>query len=281
MKSEVGRGLRHGDWIVPDWPAPPGVRALFTTRAGGISPPPWGASPSAGGGMNLGLHTGDEAERVRANRALLRGLLPGEPVWLSQVHGANVIDADAHGTDAPIADAGCAIRAGVVCAVLVADCLPVLLTDTEGRAVAAAHAGWRGLAAGVLQNTVARLRERLRTAGGEARGEILAWLGPAIGPRKFEVGPEVRSAMQARLPDAARGFAAAAADGKYLADLFALARQSLAQCGVSRVFGGGMCTASEPERFYSFRRDGCTGRHAALIWRETAAEDKHGRLTAR
>jgi YfiH family protein len=220
--------------------------------------------------MNLGLHTGDEPARVLANRAALRRLLPAEPVWLSQVHGAAVFDADTSSASTPDADASCATGLHVVCAVLVADCLPVLLTDTGGRVVAAAHAGWRGLAAGVLQNTVARLRARLHEAGAGPDDEIIAWLGPAIGPRKFEVGTEVLAMMQKQLPKAAQAFIPAE-QGKYLADLFSLARQALEQSGVMRVFGGGLCTGSTPQHFYSYRRDGITGRHAALIWRDPPA----------
>jgi len=272
------------EWIEPDWSVP-GVRALMTTRAGGVSAPPWGAAPSCGGGMNLGSHTGDAPAQVEANRARLRRLLPGEPVWLAQVHGAVVIDADgapalraglpgdwpqAGAPAVPVADASIALAAGAVCAVLVADCVPVLLAERSGRAVAAAHAGWRGLAAGVLQSTVARLRRRLAAEAGARDAELLAWLGPAIGPARFEVGPEVLEAMRIALPEAGRAFVAAYGD-RHRADLFELARMALAQCGVERVFGGGVCTASDPQRFYSFRRDGRTGRHAALIWREPLA----------
>jgi len=257
--------LPHG-WIRPEWPAPPGVRALFTTRAGGVSAPPWGAAPGVGGGMNLALHTGDDPGHVAANRARLRRLLPGDPVWLEQVHGAGVVDAE-RAAPTPTADASVALAPGVVCAVLVADCLPVLLTEAGGRAVAAAHAGWRGLAAGVLQATVARVRERLAAEAGVRDAHLLAWLGPAIGAGRFEVGADVLAAMRAALPGAERAFVALGAD-KYLADLFALARIALADCGVGAVHGGGRCTACDAQRFYSFRRDRCTGRHAALIWRE-------------
>lgn len=253
------------DAIAPDWPAPDGVHAFVTTRAGGVSPPPWGAAPDRAGGMNLGLGSGDERDRVLANRAQLHAHLPAEPVWLRQVHGATVIDADAaRGSDvAPEADASVALTPRTVCAVMVADCLPVLLADTRGRAVGAAHAGWRGLAGGVLQAAVARMRARLQSPA----AEFVAWLGPAIGPTRFEVGPEVLAAMQARLPEAAQAFRPHG-DGKFLADLYALARQALAQVGVTRVSGGHWCTASDARHFYSYRRDGVTGRHAALIWRD-------------
>lgn len=254
------------DWIVPDWPAPAGVRALFTTRSGGVSPPPWGAGAQTEGGMNLGLGSGDQPGRVLANRERLRRALPAEPYWLKQVHGATVVDADAlPAPDAPLpqADASVALASHAVCAVLVADCLPVLVADVRGRAVAAAHAGWRGLAGGVIQHTVARLRARLD----DSDAALVAWLGPAIGPTRFEVGPEVREAMRAGLPRADDAFVPGA-PGKLMADLPALARQALAACGVTQVSGGTWCTCSDPQRFYSYRRDGVTGRHAALIWRE-------------
>jgi polyphenol oxidase len=260
------------DWIVPDWPAPAGVHALVTTRAGGVSPAPFGAGPERDAGMNLGLGSGDAPDHVLANRARLRARLPAEPRWLAQVHGAAVVDADASYGEPPAADASTALHAGRVCAVLVADCLPVLFTDRAGRGVAAAHAGWRGLAAGVLQATAQRLRARLRSQTGGAEAELMAWLGPAIGPQRFEVGPEVRAAMLALLPQAERAFVPLAG-GKYLADLCALARQALAACGVQQVYGGGLCTASDPQRFYSYRRDGRTGRHAALIWRAATGHD--------
>lgn len=252
----------HPDWIVPAWPAPAGVHALFTTRAGGVSPPPWGAGPQRDGGMNLGLGSGDQPARVLANRARLRLALPGDPAWLKQVHGAQVVDADAPHASTPTADASTALAAGAVCVVMVADCLPVLLADAQGRGVAAAHAGWRGLAAGVLQATVARLRERLAAPS----ATVVAWIGPAIGPQRFEVGAEVREAMRAQLPQADAAFVAGR-PGKFFADLPSLARQALAQVGVTQVTGGAWCTASDAERFFSYRRDAETGRHAALVWR--------------
>lgn len=247
-------------WIVPDWPAPPNVRAFVTARSGGESQGPWGATGGAGG-MNLGLKSGDDTATVQRNRARLQQFLPTPPVWLDQEHGANVVDADGE-IGAP-ADAATACTANVVCAVSIADCLPVLLCDADGRVVAAAHAGWRGLAAGVLQNTASRMRARLR----RPRARLLAFLGPAIGPQRFEVGEDVRTAMAAALPDFAQAFEPLATPGKYRADLFRLARQALAQVDVADVRGGGLCTASDAARFYSFRRDRVTGRHAALIWR--------------
>ena len=249
----------NAEWIRPEWPAPANVFALITTRAGGVSRGPYGAS-SERGGMNIGLHSGDEVTAVMANRALLRACLPAEPRWLNQVHGAAVVDASE--PSAAAADASFTDAPNVVCAVSIADCMPVLLADTAGRCIGVAHAGWRGLASGVIQATVSTMRERLQDTG----AELLAYLGPAIGPRHFEVGPEVLEAMQTELPDAKRAFALQTKE-KYRADLFALARMALGQAGVNRIHGGEHCTFSDPVRFYSFRRDGTTGRHVALIWR--------------
>jgi YfiH family protein len=249
----------NAQWIVPDWPAPANVRALITTRAGGVSNGPWGA-PGHDGGMNLGFGSGDAAQDVRANRARLRALLPSEPRWLKQVHGAKIVEAEG-AADPPEADASTAIAPDVVCAVLVADCLPVLLAERQGRAVAAAHAGWRGIAAGVVQDCVHALRRRLD----DPAAELIAYLGPAIGPEAFEVGGEVLEAMCTRLPKAGDTFRAIGG-GKYLADLFALTRQALAQVDVLAIYGGTESTYADPSRFYSYRRDGVTGRHAALIW---------------
>ncbi len=247
----------------PEWPAPANVHALITTRAGGVSRGPYGAPPHGRDGMNIGLASGDDVDNVTANRALLRASLPAEPRWLNQVHGAVVIDAArVEASAAATADAAFTDAPNVVCAVSIADCMPVLLADTSGRCVGVAHAGWRGLAGGVIQATAKSMRERIENA----RAELLAYLGPAIGPRHFEVGAEVLDAMQTHLPDAGRAFTLRS-QGKYLADLFALGRQALEQTGIRRVYGGHDCTFSEPTRFYSFRRDRTTGRHAALIWR--------------
>ncbi len=240
----------HPDWIVPDWPAPANVKALITTRAGG-------ASPGAYASLNLGLRTGDDPQAVAANRKRLRAALPQEPKWLRQVHGGNVVEADTL-TDAPEADASLARRPDTVCAVLVADCIPVLLADRAGTAVAIAHAGWRGLASGVIEHTVQRMAA--------APEELIAYLGPGIGPRAFEVGSDVRDAFLAGDARAEAAFAQHAPE-KWLADLFLLARQRLARAGVSQVHGGGLCTYSDPRRFFSYRRDRITGRMAALIWR--------------
>jgi hypothetical protein len=251
-------GVVHPQWIRPDWDAPGNVRALITTRAGGVSEGPFGAGGE--GGMNVGLRSGDDLGRVQENRARLRQCLPGEPRWLQQVHGAAVAVVDDDAPSAP-ADAAVSLQHGHVCVVSVADCLPVLFADGAGRAVGVAHAGWRGLAAGVLQETARTMRARLRDPG----AELLCYLGPAIGPQRFEVGAEVLDAMRARLPQAAAAFTPLRSD-KYLCDLFALARMALAQSGIERISGGGVCTHSDARRFYSFRRDRITGRHAALIW---------------
>lgn len=240
----------HPDWIVPDWPAPANVKAFITTRAGGSSVGPYA-------GLNLGLRTDDDPLAVEANRRRLRAALPGEPKWLRQVHGCDVVDADAL-AGVPEADAAVARSANTVCAVLVADCIPVLLADRTGSAVAIAHAGWRGLARGVLERAMERLDRPPE--------ELLAYLGPGIGPGAFEVGAEVRDAFLAGDAQAEAAFRPRS-PGKWMADLFLLARQRLARCGVTRIHGGDLCTHSDPRRFYSYRRDGATGRMAALIWR--------------
>jgi purine-nucleoside/S-methyl-5'-thioadenosine phosphorylase / adenosine deaminase len=239
--------------LYPEWPAPPSVRAAITTRAGGVSDAPWDS-------LNLADHVGDDPACVAENRHRLRAqlALPAEPFWLHQVHGCDVADADEAVTGTPCAaDAAVATRPGSVCAVLTADCLPVLFCSRAGDWVAAAHAGWRGLAAGVLEHAVARAP--LPAA------DLLAWLGPAIGPQAFEVGSEVRAAFLADDADAAACFAPSPA-GRWLADLYALARRRLVRCGVGWVGGGGLCTFTDAARFFSFRRDGATGRMASLIW---------------
>jgi YfiH family protein len=250
--------------IVPDWPdLPASVSALATTRRGGASTGPYDDG-SGGGGFNLGLHCGDDAAAVQQNRAQLQSLLPGRPAWISQVHGVGVVDAATVGPGQPVrvGDASVTGQPGVVCAILTADCLPVLFSDLDGKVVGAAHAGWRGLAAGVLAATVAEMRAR-------GAGEITAWMGPAIGPAQFEVGQDVLGSFLAGLPeDEVRPCFAPfeGRPGKYLADIFSLARRMLARDGVHRVYGGDRCTATERESFYSYRRDHVTGRQASLIW---------------
>ena len=238
-----------------DWPLPPGVRAAFTTRVGGKSGAPWDS-------FNVGAHVGDAPQAVAANRAGLRALLdlPSEPRWLNQVHGAAVADLDAAVSEAgPVtADACVTSAAGRVCVIMVADCLPVLFASRDGRRIGAAHAGWRSLAAGILEHTVAAL--------GVPGAQLTAWLGPAISRQHFEVGAEVREAFIATDPSATQYFEANAR-GRWQADLVGLARQRLARLGISAVSGGSWCTFADRERFYSFRRDGKGGRMAALIWR--------------
>jgi YfiH family protein len=237
------------DWIVPDWPAPARVRSLITTRRGGVST---GAHAS----FNLGLRADDDPRAVAANRATLRERLPQDPVWLKQVHGAHVVRADAV-TGSPEADAAYTRRAATVCAVMVADCMPVMFCDTQASVVAIAHAGWRGLSSGVIENTIAAI--------GVNANDLLAFLGPAIGPTAFEVGADVRDAFLAADAAAAAAFTCER-EGKWLADLFLLGGQRLARAGVHRIYGGGLCTFRDPARFYSYRRDRTTGRMAALIW---------------
>ena len=238
-------------FIVPDWSAPPGVRALATTRQGGVSLAPWDS-------FNLGTNAGDDGVAVAGNRAILRRELPAEPVWLTQMHGNRCVDA-AVTESVPNADASFTRQRGVVCAVLTADCLPVLLCDGGATVVGAAHAGWRGLAAGVIEATVAAMNQP-----GE---DLMAWLGPAIGPRTFEVGDEVREAFVASDPRADSAFVAAA-PGKWLCDIYQLARQRLDALGIRRVAGADFCTVSDARRWFSYRRHGVTGRMASLIWLE-------------
>ena len=250
-------------WIVPDWPAPRRVKAFVTTRAGGVSE---GEHAS----LNLGRSSGDDPERVARHRAIVRDVLPAEPMWLAQVHGADVararhfrIEVERTGEyripDPPKADACVADAPGQVCVVLTADCMPVFFCDAAGTRVAVAHAGWRGLAAGVLENTLAALQA--------APGNVMSWMGPAIGPDAFEVGPEVREAFLARDPGADAGFRAGK-PGKYMADLYALARRRLEAAGVRSVHGGGFCTYHDAERFFSYRRVQQSGRMGAFIWME-------------
>lgn len=237
--------------IYPDWPAPANVFACTTTRRGGASQAPYDA-------FNLAGHVGDAAASVQANRLeLCRHLaLPTEPVWLEQVHGCRVVDAAAAGSTAR-ADASVSFQANVVCVVLTADCLPALICSRRGDRVAAVHAGWRGLAAGVLEATVDALKIDPQ--------ELLVWLGPAIGPQAFQVGAEVREVFLDVHPEAAEAFAPQAG-GYWLADLYALARIRLGSVGVKAVHGGNMCTFSQDSLFYSYRREAVTGRMASLIW---------------
>ena len=248
--------------LFPDWPAPARVRAACTTRIGGVSQGPYAS-------LNMGRSSGDAPEAVSENRRRVHQALglPAEPCWIRQVHGARAVRMPAaQDAEPPEADASFTTEPGVVCAVQAADCLPVLLCDQAGTVVAAAHAGWRGLAGGVLERTVAALPVPPQ--------ELLAWLGPAIGPEAFEVGEEVRERFVGADAAAAGAFRPGTLAGpnprKYYADLFGLARLRLAQAGVRHISGGGLSTHADRTRFYSYRRDGVTGRMAALIWLEPA-----------
>jgi len=239
-------------WIEPDWPAHARVKSFITARAGGVSSGPYAT-------FNLGDQTADDASAVQENKRRLACWMPAPPRWLRQVHGASIVCADA--IRAPVqADAAFTSSPGVVCAVKIADCMPVLLCDRAGTRVGIAHAGWRGLAAGVIERTVEAL------AG--PSDALIAYLGPAIGPDAFEVGEDVRSAFcigDVRAEAAFRPLRA----GKWLADLFSLARLRLSRCGIDDVYGGGLCTYSDPSRFFSHRRNPITGRMAAFIWLDT------------
>lgn len=239
--------------LFPDWPAPAGVNACSTTRQGGISGGDWAA-------LNLGDHVGDNPLHVKANRQLLveKAGLPDIPYWLEQVHGTDVVSLPALSADALRADACYTRERGVVCAVMTADCLPVLFCSSDGKEVAAAHAGWRGLCAGVLEETLAKFSA--------PADQIYAWLGPSIGPDAFEVGSEVRAAFTAHDARAQDAFKPNGSGGKYFADIWLLAQQRLHQAGVLSVSAARRCTFHEADRFFSYRRDGTTGRMASLIW---------------
>lgn len=237
------------DWILPDWPVPPPVRALVTTRHGGVSTGPYAS-------LNLGSAVNDDPDAVAENRALVRAHLPSEPRWLKQVHGNGVVTADSVAT--PVAaDASVTRSPGVVCVIQMADCMPVLLAARDGSVIGIAHAGWRGLAGGVVERTVEAMQAD--------PAAVIAWLGPAIGPEAFEVGDEVRAAFVAHDAAAANAFRPLQ-PGKWLADLFSLARQRLVRSGVTAVHGGGLCTVADPIRFFSHRRDRVTGRMGAFLW---------------
>ncbi|MGZ5054982.1 MAG: peptidoglycan editing factor PgeF [Methylobacter sp.] len=242
-------GIKH--WLTPDWPAPANIHAATTLRTGGVS---GGAYAS----LNPAMHVGDDAELVKQNRQIIKELLnlPREPVWLEQIHSNLAVQAV---TTEPLqqADASYTAKPGVVCAVLTADCLPLLVCSADGSKVAAIHAGWRGLLAGVIGNTLTAMRN----------SDALVWLGPAIGPDCFEVGAEVRDAFLEKSAAFMTAFKQQD-NGKWLADIYQLARIDLAMLGIDKVYGGGFCTVTEHERFYSFRRDKQTGRMATLIWRE-------------
>ena len=240
-------------FLIPDWPAPAGVRACVTTRAGGVSVAPFDS-------FNLGDHVGDDPVAVAHNRHRLTHIFDVQPAWLSQVHG--VVVAPATPGQIAEADASWTATPGIACTVMTADCLPALFCDRAGTRVAAAHAGWRGLAAGVLEAAAQSLNVEPQ--------DILVWLGPAIGPKAFEVGGEVREAFVKDLPDAAAAFVPSINEGRYMADIYELARLRLARCGITAVYGGGFCTVTDP-RFFSYRRSSRTGRFASLVWIETPA----------
>ena len=266
----------HPDWLTPDWPAPPGVRAVLTTRRGGVSVAPWDS-------MNLGDHVGDVPQQVAANRALLAQSMAAEPVFLQQVHGTAVLALDGATPQGQQADAAVTGQRGVACTIMVADCLPVLMSTLDGSVVAAAHAGWRGLAGaqgnGVLEQTYESFRALALMGRPQTAINSVAWLGPCIGPSAFEVGAEVRSAFVDGDPLAAGCFTVLS-PGKYLADLAGLARRRLQALGVTQIYGNDSsarwCTVGNASRFFSHRRDAgingnglkTTGRMAACIWRE-------------
>ncbi|WP_395605704.1 peptidoglycan editing factor PgeF [Pseudomonas sp. B16120] len=238
------------DWLIPDWPAPARVKACVSTRAGGVSLAPFDS-------LNLGDHVEDSLEAVLENRRRLSEAFDIQPAWLRQVHGTRVVEADPGRTVE--ADGSWTSTAGIACTAMTADCLPALFCDRAGTRVAAAHAGWRGLAAGVLEAAFESLDS--------APEDVLVWLGPAIGPQAFEVGPEVREVFMQQLRATAEAFVPSHNPGKYLADIYQLARLRLAARGVSAVYGGGLCTVTDP-RFFSYRRSPRTGRFASLIWLE-------------
>lgn len=268
----------HAEWLIPDWPAPPGVRAIFTTRHGGASVPPFDS-------MNLGNHVGDLPEHVEANRASLQRLTRSRAVFLKQVHGNGVLTLDANTPDTSTADACMTAQAGLACTIMVADCLPVLLATRDGSVVGAAHAGWRGLAGVASRGTgvLETIYECFNAAAPILRAleaiNTIAWLGPCIGPSAFEVGAEVKAAFEEGQPEA-QAFFAAAGPGKFFADLAGLARLRLRSLGITQIYGNdgsqAWCTVSNPQRYFSHRRDagaggngcGTTGRMAACIWRE-------------
>lgn len=244
------------NFIIPNWPAPANVKALQTTRAGGVSHAPYAS-------LNLGAHVNDDAIAVAKNRQLLSPYLPSEPVWVNQVHGVEVIDA-AQSTCLQNADASFATQKNVVCVTMTADCLPVLLCDNAGTIVSAVHAGWRGLCDGALEASI----HAVCRAANIKSNKLMAWLGPAIGPNAFEVGDEVREQFMAKDPQAESAFKAYG--NKWLGDIYQIARQRLNNQGVTQIYGGSVnedfCTYTDEAHFFSFRRDNVTGRMASMIW---------------
>lgn len=242
--------LKNSNFILPNWPAPANVHALQTNRDGGVSIAPYDS-------LNLGSHVKDNPIHVAQNRQMLNQFLPSEPVWLNQVHGINVVDA-ANTDCVPDADASFTTRKNVVCVTMTADCLPILVCDSAGTAVASIHAGWRSLCDGVIEATIAKMQTN--------SSDLMAWLGPAIGSNAFEVGAEVRAQFMAKDEKAELAFKQH--NDKYLADIYQIATQRLNNLGITQIYGGGECTFTDEKRFFSFRRDGATGRMATLIWLE-------------
>jgi YfiH family protein len=243
------------------WGAPQQIKTMITNRHGGFSQPPFDS-------LNLGSHVGDDPTTVKKNREALKIVLPNEPIWLNQVHGTQVIDADCRNdwSDVPSADASVTSTPGKVLAIMTADCLPVLLASSDGKVVGAAHAGWRGLAAGVIEQTVALMRSK-QTQQAQTQSDIIAYLGPAIGPHAFEVGSEVRDIFIAQNPASATCFEQLKENGKYLADIYGLATLRLNALGVEQIQGGDECTLQNPD-YFSYRRDQQTGRMGSFIWIE-------------
>ncbi|WP_323754719.1 peptidoglycan editing factor PgeF [Marinobacter sp.] len=248
--------ISDSDLLRPDWSVSAQVRALSTTRKGGVSQSPWQS-------LNLGGHVGDNSADVARNRqrlASVMGIESGQIGWLNQVHGTRAVELTSNNlNDCPDADASFTRERGVVCAILTADCLPVMLADRSGAVVGAAHAGWRSLCGGVLENLIEAMAVE--------QSELVAWFGPSIGPANFEVGPEVQAAFVEQQAESASAFCTQGArPGHFIADIYELARLRLTRAGVTDIHGGGLCTVGDSERFYSYRRDGQTGRMATLVW---------------
>ncbi|WP_432454284.1 MULTISPECIES: peptidoglycan editing factor PgeF [unclassified Agarivorans] len=236
-----------------EWPCPPNVRAIFSDRLGGVSQAPFDS-------FNLGDHVGDARRAVQQNRVAFQAEMPDQVCWLKQIHSTQVVDASLSGSQMAEADASVSDQPGAVCVVMTADCLPILLCDKQGRVVAAVHAGWRGLANGIIENTIAKMKV--------APKQVMAWMGPAIGPSAFEVGEEVKQAFVDSHSEAYLAFTPSNKANKYFADIFMLAEQRLTQAGLTAVYSERCCTYRSAQQFYSYRREGLTGRMAAAIWLE-------------
>jgi len=252
INTGMTQSSNEPQFISPQWPAPSNVKTLQSTRLGGVSLPPYDS-------LNLGDHVEDNPQHVAQNRMVLELSLPATPLWLKQVHSTLVVD-EQQALTCPPADASFTRQKNQVCTVMTADCLPVLFCNKAGTQVAAAHAGWRGLLDGILENTLASFSDEPES--------ILVWMGPAIGPAAFEVGQEVYEAFCTQQSSAQTAFKATGQDGKWLANLYALARLRLRQRGIENIYGGEFCTFSDEARFFSYRRDGVCGRQASCIWLE-------------